>query len=351
MRHPQESQSSTPLPECIRVSTTTPDSVTGWKRWRYRLEAIGVQTLANLAPVFPRRFLRQIGAGAGWLAYYAVPSVRQIARANLDMVYGTTVPACEKARIARASCQNFVATLLTFFWSKRLNRQTLTDIAEIDPAGLQLVRDLQAQQRPIIFITLHFGDWELLGLASGLLDIPMTIPTRTMRNTAVEAVFARMRALTGHRMIPRRHAAGKMLKALQRRECIALLVDQHVPVTLGGIWCKFFGVPALTSPVVAQFALHSGAAIVGSVAYPLPDGRLRITYGPEIVAPRTGDKATDIQNLTQLCLDFCEHVIREQPEHWLWSYKRWKHRPQAELGVFPQYSRHLKSAGGPPPAT
>ena len=333
------------------MSTITPEPLTGWKRWRFRFEAIGVRTLASLAPVFPRHLLRQIGIAAGWLAYYAVPSVRQIARANLNLVYGTTVPAREKARIARASCQNFVGTLLTFFWSKRLNRQTLADIAEIDPAGLQLVRDLQAQHRPMIFITLHYGDWELLGLASGLLDIPMTIPTRTMRNTAVEMVFARVRALTGHRMIPRRHAAGKMLKALQRRECVALLVDQHVPVTLGGIWCKFFGVPALTSPVVAQFALHSGAAIVGSVARPLPGGRFRITYGPEIVAPRTGDKATDIQVLTQQCLDFCEIVIREQPEHWLWSYKRWKHRPEAERGVFPNYSRHLRSAGGPPPAT
>ena len=333
------------------MNPVAPDPITRWKRWRFRLEALGVRTLAGVAPFFPRQVLRKTGAAAGWLADYSVPSVRQIAWANLEMVYGATLPACEKTRIARASCQNFVATLLTFFWSKRLNRKTLAEIVEIDPAGLQLVRDLQAQKRPIIFITLHYGDWELLGLASGLLDIPMTIPTRTMQNTAVEAVFAEMRARTGHRMIPRRHAAGKMLKALQRRESIALLVDQHVPVTLGGIWCNFFGVPALTSPVVAQFALHSGAAIVGSVAQPLPDGRFRLTYGPEIVAPRTGDKSTDIQVLTQQCLNFCENVIRKQPEHWLWSYKRWKHRPDADLGVFPNYSRHLKSSGGPPPAT
>ena len=333
------------------MSEPGPEQLTGWKRWRFRLEALGVRTLVSLAPVFPRRWLRRTGMAAGWLAYYAVPAVRQVARANLNMVYGATRPPREKARIARQSCQNFVATLLTFFWSKRLNRQTLAEIAEIDPAGLQLVRDLQAQQRPIILITLHYGDWELLGLASGLLDIPMTIPTRTMRNTAVETVFAHLRGLTGHRMIPRRHAAGKILKALQRRECVALLVDQHVPVTLGGIWCNFFGVPSLTSPVAAQFALHSGAAIVGSVARPLPDGRFCLTYGPEITAPRTGDKATDIQVLTQHCLDFCERVIREQPEHWLWSYKRWKHRPDADPGIFPFYTRHLKSLGGQPPAT
>ena len=84
------------------MSTMTPEPVTGWKRWRFRFEAIGVRTLARWAPFFPRRLLRQVGIATGWLAYYAVPSVRQIARANLDMVYGTTYrPAKKRALPAR----------------------------------------------------------------------------------------------------------------------------------------------------------------------------------------------------------------------------------------------------------
>ena len=324
------------------MSALNPAPVSGWKRWRYRLEALGAQLLVSLGPVVPRGWLRRTGAAVGWLAYYLVPAIRQIARANLNLAYGAALPACEKARIARVSCQNFVATLLTFFWSRRLNRQALAQIAHVDPAGLQLVRELQAQRRPIIFITLHYGDWELLGLTTGLLGFPITIPTRTMRNAAVEAVFARLRSLTGNQIIPRQHAVGKLLKTLQRGGCIALLVDQHVPVTLGGIWCQFFGVPSLTSPATAQLALHSGAAIVGCAARPLPGGRFRITYGPEITISPTGNKTADIQALTQRCLDFCEGVIREQPEGWLWAYKRWKHRPHAELKNYPDYSRHLQ---------
>ena len=312
--------------------------VTGWKRWRYRLEAIGAQTLATVGPVLPRGLLRRTGIVVVWLAYYTVPSARKIARANLDLVYGATLSTSEKSHIARQSCQNFVGTLLTFFWLPRLNQQTLETVAEVDETGLQLVRNLQAQQRPIIFITLHYGDWELLGLVNGLLDIPMTIPTRTMRNTAVETIFARLRSLTGNRIVPRRHAAGKLLKALLRREYIALLIDQHVPVTLGGIWCNFFGAPALSTPATAQLALHSNAAIVGAVAYPLPGGRYRITYGPVIDSTSTGDKDADIQAITQRCLGFCEDVIRKQPEYWLWSYKRWKSRREAGDDRYPFYT-------------
>ena len=329
-----------PLP--IQLST--------WKRFRFRLEALGVHILAGIVPVLPRGFVWRTGKAVGWLAYFALPEARKLARANLDMVYGDTLQTCEKSRIARVSCQNFATTLLAFFWSTRLNRQSIKDIIEVDEIGLQLVRNLRTQGRPIIFITLHYGDWELLGLATGFLDIPMTIPTRTMRNTAVEKVFVKLRALTGHRIIPRRHAAGKLLKALQHRECIALLIDQHVPVTLGGIWCKFFGVPALATPAAAQLALHSGAAIVGGVVRPLPDGRYRITYGPVIDSTPTDNKSADILAITQRCLDFCEGVIRTHPEYWLWSYKRWKNRPHLEPGIFPFYSSYLHSTNSQPPS-
>jgi len=319
-----------------------PEKLSTWKRFRFQLEALGVRLLAGLIPRLPRGLVWRAGTAIGWLAYFTLPVARKLARANLDMVYGATRPVREKSWIARVSCQNFATTLLTFFWSPRLNRQSLAKIVEVDEAGLRLVRDLRAQGRSIIFITLHYGDWELLGLATGLYDVPMTIPTRTMRNAAVEKVFLRLRALTGHRIIPRRHAAGKLLKALQRRESVALLIDQHVPVTLGGIWCQFFGVPALATPAAAQLALHSGAAIVGGVAHPLPGGRYRITYGPIIDTTPTGDKTADIQAITQRCLDFCEGVIRTRPEFWLWAYMRWKHRPHAELKNYPDYSRYLK---------
>jgi lauroyl/myristoyl acyltransferase len=53
----------------------------------------------------------------------------------------------------------------------------------------------------------------------------------------------------------------------------------------------------------------------------------------------SGNNQADIQTISQRCLDFCEAVIRDRPEHWLWSYERWKARPHSEQGRFPAYSR------------
>jgi KDO2-lipid IV(A) lauroyltransferase len=315
--------------------------ISRWKRFRFQLEILAARGLKWLLPKLSRRTVCHIGRLAGWLAYRFGGPARRIALANLDLAFGDERTRADKERIALASMQNFMTTLLTLFWFPRLQQRELMDVVDIDAANLRHVRELQAQGKPIIFITLHYGDWEMLGLVTCTHGFPVTTVSRTMRNTGLEEIFTGLRSQTGNRVLPRRFAAAKLLKALKRGEWLGLLIDQHVPERLGGIWCDFFGVPVLTTPAIAQLALHSGATILGAVARPVGD-RLQITYGPEIPYTLTGDKHADIQTITQQCLAFCETVIRQQPEAWLWSYKRWKARPTETLGRYPFYSSCVK---------
>ena len=311
------------------------------KRLRFRLETFGARSIAWMTLRLSRRSVGQLARAVGWLGYYLLPMPRRIALANLAVAFGSTKTRLEKQRVARASSQNFAATILTHFWAPRLTRDTLGQFADVDAEGLKLVRDLCAKGRGIIFVTLHYGDWELLGLATGFYGFDLTVVTKTMRNAGLETIFSRLRAQSGNHIISSRHAGAKLLKALRRGHCVALLIDQHVGPRGGGLWCDFFGVPVLTTSLMARLALHSGAAIVGCVAHPLPDGRSRMVYGPEIRCEPTGDDEADVRSITQQCLQYCERTIRERPEPWLWSYKRWKVRPHQEPGRYPFYSRPL----------
>ena len=69
---------------------------------------------------------------------------------------------------------------------------------------------------------------------------------------------------------------------------------------------------------------------------------MRIVYWPEIPCVRTGDDEADLLAISQECLRFCENVIRQQPEYWLWFYQRWKFRPTMDRGDFPFYSRYIE---------
>ena len=51
-------------------------------------------------------------------------------------------------------------------------------------------------------------------------------------------------------------------------------------------------------------------------------------------------------NLALRCLDLCADLIRQDPDHWLWTYKRWKRRPSPEKGRYPFYSKYDGNTDG-----
>lgn len=309
-----------------------------WKRFRHRLEAALLTPALWVIPFLPYQAVRRIGRCVGWLSYWFLAGQRRIALANLDVAFGDARTRLEKARIARASFQSFGAAMLGLFWSARLTPTLTQQLVELNGSSLQLIRDCKARGKGVIFIMMHYGDWELQSPAFGFQEIPLTIITKRMRNPAFERIFVKLRSQWGHSVVAGQFAMFHVLRTLKRGGCAAVLIDQHVGLRSGGTWCDFFGLPVLTNSTIGQLELRSGAAIVTSIAHPLSDGRIRIDC-QELPYQPTGDAQADIQTISQRCLDFCEAVIRDRPEHWLWSYKRWRARPHPELGRFPAYSR------------
>ncbi|HUI06652.1 MAG TPA: lipopolysaccharide kinase InaA family protein [Verrucomicrobiae bacterium] len=318
-----------------------------WKRFRYRLEGGLLELLAATVPLLPRKTLVRLANAAGRLAFHVLGRERRTALTNLDIAFGQSKSAEEKRAIACTAFQTVARSLLGLFWSRRVTRATFERWIEVDRDSLRPVENARARGRGIIFVTPHYGEWELLGLATALYGFPITIVMEQIRNPRIARLFQRLRSREGNRIILQRFALTKLYKALKRGEYIALLIDLNAVPSRGGIWLDFFGKPVFSYSVAAGLALRTGAAIVGGVAYPSSDGRVRIVYGPEIPYSVTGDEETDMRVISQDCLRYCEEVIRQRPEFWLWLYRRWKFRPMVELRDFPDYSRYLEEVPRP----
>ena len=279
----------------------------------------------------------------GWIGYYVLTPKRRLAHANLDIAFGDTKSRREKSVIARASFQNFTATELTLFWAPRVTRQAAEHLVEQDAAELQRVRGLVARGKGTIFIAMHYGDWELLGLTSPFFGIIASIVARELRNPKASAIIERLRSASGQRIVPRRGAVSKLLGALRRGELITLLIDLNAPHGEGGVWVDLFGLSVLASTTAATLACRTGAAIIPVVAEPLPGGRIQIFWGREI--PSAGNSsAAEIQNIAQQCMHFCEASIHAKPEYWLWAYKRWKYSPTPTRERYPYYAKCADSS-------
>ena len=310
------------------------------RRLRHLIEAAALRTVALLIVALPRRLAVVLGQALGWAAYFLLATDRRVALANLDIAFGDTRPRREKRRLARAAFQNFGRNLVGLFWSPRLDPDNIRRYVDLDPANWQWFQQVRSRGNGVILISAHYGDWELGLLAAGFLGAACTTVTEPTTNPAIERMITALRSASGHTTVHPRFAMVKLFKALRRGGTIAMLIDVNARRGRGGVWLDFFGLPVFNTPAVAQLARRTGAAIVFVVAHPLPGCRVKLLFGPQIALADSGDEDDDVQTTSQRCLDECAALVRGHPEHWLWTYKRWKRRPAADAGTYPFYSKY-----------
>lgn len=287
----------------------------------------------------PWTVVSQTGRLIGRTAYYASRTRREIAQANLEIAFGRTISIRERNRIARCSLQNFVSTFLLLLWAPRLTPKWFEEMVEFEPEDIKWLRACRDSGRGIIGLSLHYGAWELVGLSLGHLGIPTTVLAQDSGDHAVDSLLSRCRASTGNRLISRKRGAVHLLRALRRGEMAALLIDSNAPRKSKGVWVDFFGLPVFNTPLPGYLALRTQAPLVLGTAYPLPDGRIRVRFYP-LEYRLSGESTSDLKQINQISVSFCESLIRRDPQYWNWSYKRWKRRPTAAPDHYPLYSRY-----------
>jgi KDO2-lipid IV(A) lauroyltransferase len=195
-------------------------------------------------------------------------------------------------------------------------------LARVEFEGEDRVRAAYAHGKGVIFVTGHFGYWELQAIVHALRLPPMAVMARALDNPDLNALLESIRTRTGNSVIYRQGTIRRVMRQLQAAQGVGVLIDQHV-LGRDAIYVDFFGRPAATTPVVAALALRTGARVVPLFALPIGGGRYRMIYEHPVEAP-PADSEHAIQDFTQRCTDVLEMYVRRHPELWLWMHRRWR---------------------------
>jgi KDO2-lipid IV(A) lauroyltransferase len=290
---------------------------------RHALEERAAGLVSALLSRIPRRGALALGRGLGRLWGDCDRRHAAIAADNLRRAF----PGWDEARVrrtARAVYAQFGELLLDLLWLSRRTRSEILELVEV--AGGEHVQAATNAGRGVLFVTGHFGHWELHALAHGWLFGPVAVVARALDNSALERRLTRVRTLSGNEVIGKQKALARVLRLLREGRGVAILVDQNVQEQ-DGIFVEFFGRPAASTTVAAALALKTGCAVIPVHTDRLPGGRYRLIYDPPLRHDASGDRQADIARLTQRIARHIEGWIREQPERWLWLHRRWKTQP------------------------
>jgi KDO2-lipid IV(A) lauroyltransferase len=281
------------------------------------LEAALFDAVCGVARLFPIDSVSNFGA---WMLRRLGPltSAHKVAERNLRIAFPDASDA-EIAHYLRAQWVELGRSLTEFALVDRI----VGDTSRLEIDGLERLQAIAAGGQPVVFISGHFSNFELMPAAIVRAGVPCQITYRAMNNPYVDERVRKNRFRYGVRLFAPKGLEGarELMRALARGESVALMNDQKFN---GGVAAPFFGHIAHTAPGPSTFALRFGLPLQPmSVQRVGPGARFKVTVHDPIHLEDTGDREADIETGVRRINAFIEERIRARPTEWFWVHRRW----------------------------
>lgn len=264
---------------------------------------------------------QRLGAALGWLLGTLPSRAAHVTRCNLALV---APPLQLDAAAAMRGYGRGILDTLKIWGSEPA--QLLTQIEVVE--GEALLHAAIAHGKGVLIAAPHLGAFELLNLylvAQG----PLSILYKSPKQRWLEPFLSAQRARSGATPVAASASGVRtLLKALKRGEMVGILPDQQ-PKLGDGEFADFFGVPAFTMTLFCKLARSAGAQPLLAFAARTARGyRIHIQNADALIA------AADLPVALRALNAGVEALVRQAPEQYQWSYKRFSMRPSQEAGFY-----------------
>ncbi len=275
-----------------------------------------------------------LARGLAWIMYTVDKRHRMVGMENLKHAFGDELNDDRRDLIVRGVYLHFCRMIMEMLHlPRKIHLENWRQYVQLAGQGAVLDRLLDGEA--MIFLSGHYGNWEMAGYLFGLYGYPTYSVARTLDNPYLENYLRSFRERTGQHLIPKKGGYDQMLEVLQNGRVLSMLSDQDAGPR--GVFVDFFNRPASTHKAIALLAIEHKTPIVVGVARRLGDTFSYEIRCEEIIEPSELNGSTDdVRLLTQRYTSALERLIRQDPTQYLWLHRRWKHEPPKKRGSVSQ---------------
>ena len=185
--------------------------------------------------------------------------------------------------------------------------------------GEKNLNDIKINDEPVIFISGHFSNFELMAMNIEKLGIKIATIYRPLNNIFLNFIMENIRKkyICKNQIKKGKSGTRELLKLFKDGYSIALMIDQRVTE---GIKSKFFGQEAFTTSIPAQFVKKFNCKIVPVYIERSNDRNFEIKFHEPLIFKKD-EKIDKITNQLNLVI---EKLILNNPGQWIWTHNRWK---------------------------
>ena len=270
--------------------------------------------------ILPETCAARIGAFFGRAALVVLAQRRKVALANVRKIV-KGIPDAQAKDVVRSCFEklgiNFVELLLIPYlpkedFPKRFHME-----------NVHVVEKATSLNKGILALVFHYGNWEIMGIASFLLKREVIALARPLKGKRfLQGFINHLRAATGLTVIPNQDTARDAMKYLRENRIVAILGDQREKRSKG-VYVELFGEKVPTSKGIVMLAMRTGSPVIP--AYLRREGFLRYTivFCEPIEMERKGNIEELIYKNTRKINAFLEGLIATHPDEWFLVHRRW----------------------------
>jgi Kdo2-lipid IVA lauroyltransferase/acyltransferase len=298
---------------------------------RRRVEYAVAWAFIKALEVLPRPLARAFAIALAWTVYLLHPRLRQVGMRNLALAFPEKSRR-ERVRILRGEFTSLGRQLAEVCHFPEYTLENVSQVVVYD--GFENYERAFARGKGVLFLTAHFGGWELSAFTHSLHGHWMHVVMRPLDNVYLDRLIQERRSMHGNKTVAKDNFVRGLLAAMKAGEVVGILMDTNMTPPQGE-FVDFFGIPACTASGLARIALRTDAAVVPTFTIWDPAlGKYRLRFDPAVTLIRTGDDEADAIANTQVFTKIIEDYVRRYPDQWLWVHRRWKSRPEGQPGLY-----------------
>jgi Kdo2-lipid IVA lauroyltransferase/acyltransferase len=179
--------------------------------------------------------------------------------------------------------------------------------------------------RSVIAVTGHYGNWEWGSLIlSATFKEPLIIVYKPLTDKRFEGFMNGMRSRFGAIMVAMKQTLRKIVEFRKMKFYAVLIGDQTPARVETKYFTSFLNQPTAVFLGVEKIAKITNAPVVYCTSNRIKRGYYECTFETLVEEPNN----TEEYEITNLHTQYLEKRIRQRPELWLWSHKRWKYKPE-----------------------
>jgi KDO2-lipid IV(A) lauroyltransferase len=212
---------------------------------------------------------------------------------------------------------NYGRIFAEYMFINKYRNSSLSHNVEI--IGENILEEINQSKEPVIFISGHFNNFELMAMYLEKSGIDLAAIYRPLNNKFLNPIMENIRKKYICKKQIKKGISGtkEILKYFKEGTSVALMIDQRVSE---GIRCNFFNREALTTTIPAQFVKKFNCKII-----PVYIERIqKYQFKLEICKPIKFSKNDEISTITSQLNEVLEKMIKKNPEQWIWTHDRWK---------------------------